>query len=203
MTSTALSSRTRVLLQLGTIALGLLALQPAMARKDDRQKPMNVEHADSFEGKYAPNSVTTLHGHVVISQGTMKVTGDLAKVYFDADQNVNRIEITGRPAHIEQLDDNGNLMTGDAGKLDYDNDQGIAVLSDHASIKQKGRGAAYGDKLTYNTRTSQMSGESAGDGMVHMTFLPKPATATPAPAQSAATAPAPAQSGPAPAQGHH
>ncbi|MDE3071496.1 MAG: lipopolysaccharide transport periplasmic protein LptA [Pseudomonadota bacterium] len=199
MTSTALSSRTRVLLRLGTIALGLLALSPAMARKDDRQKPMNVEHADSFDGKYAPNSVTTLHGHVVISQGTMKITGDLAKVYFDADQNVSRIEITGRPAHIEQLDDNGNLMTGDAGKLDYDNDQGIAVLSDHASIKQKGRGAAYGDKLTYDTRTSQMSGESAGDGMVHMTFLPKHAAA----AQPAPTAPAPAQSGPAPAPDHH
>lgn len=177
------------------IASGLLVLQPALARKDDRQKPMNVEHADSFDGFSAPNSITTLHGHVVISQGTMKVSGDLGKVYFDADQNVSRIEITGQPAHIQQLDDSGNLMTGDAGRLDYDNDKGIAVLIGNAVVKQQGRGEAHGDKLTYNTQTSQMSGESGGDGQVHMTFLPKPKTAAAAPA----AAPAPTQSTPAPA----
>jgi lipopolysaccharide export system protein LptA len=197
------------------IALGLLVLQPAMARKDDRQKPMNVEHADSFDGTYAPNSLITLHGHVLITQGTMKVTGDLAKVYLDADQNVNRIEVTGQQAHIEQLDDSGNLMTGDAANLDYDNDGGIAVLKGNAAIHQKGRGEAHGDKLTYNTQTSQMSGESGGDGMVHMTFLPKPKPTTPAagarpaattPAQNQPSAstpapPAPAGSSPKPPQG--
>ena len=182
------------------IALGLLVLQPAAARQDDRQKPMNVEHADSFDGKYAPNSMTTLHGHVVITQGTMKVTGDLAKVYFDADQNVNRIEITGQPAHIQQLDDSGNLMTGDAATLDYNNDQGIAVLRGNAVVRQKGRGEAHGDKLTYNTQTSQMSGESGGDGMVHMTFLPKPKPAAAArPAADGATVPAAPSSSAAPA----
>jgi len=177
--------------------LGLLVLQPALARKDDRQKPMNVDHADSFDGKYAPNSVVNLVGHVAISQGTMKVSGALAKVYFDADQNVNRVKITGKPAHIEQLDENGNLMTGEASSLDYDNTHGIAVLSGNAVIKQKGRGEAHGDKLTYNTETSEMSGESGGDGMVHMTFLPK------TPSTAPASKPAPSHSSPAPAQEQH
>lgn len=187
--------------------LGLLTLQPALARQDDRQKPMNVEHADSFDGKYAPNSVTNLRGHVLITQGTMKVTGDLAKVFFDADQNVNRVEITGKPAHIEQLDDAGNLMTGNATQLDYDNDRGIAVLTGHAVVNQKGRGEAHGDKLTYNTQTSEMSGQSNGDGQVHMTFLPKPKPAGSAPAAKPAAAsssstppatPAPATAGSVP-----
>ena len=81
--------------------------------------------------------------------------------------------ITGNPAHIEQLDDNGNLMPGDAATLDYDNVKGIAVLTGNAVVNQKGRGEAHGDKLTYNTKTSQMTGESGGDGLVHMIFQPK------------------------------
>lgn len=151
---------------------------------------MNVVHADSFSGFNAPNSITTLTGHVLITQGTMKVTGDLAKLYFDADQQVSRVVVTGKPAHIEQLDDSGNLMTGDALTLDYDNINAIAVLITNAVVHQQGRGEAHGDKLTYNTQTSYITGESNGDGRVHMTFLPKPhpvAPGKPAAAQQVAT----------------
>jgi lipopolysaccharide export system protein LptA len=167
---------------------------------------MNVVHADSFDGFNAPNSITTLTGHVLITQGTMKVTGDLAKLYFDADQQVSRVVVTGKPAHIEQLDDSGNLMTGEALTLDYDNIHGIAVLTTNAVVHQQGRGEAHGDKLTYNTQTSYITGESNGDGRVHMTFLPKPhpvtpgkpAASQPASASSAGTAPAPAPAGSSP-----
>jgi lipopolysaccharide export system protein LptA len=194
------------MLRLGLAVLGFLVLQPALAKKDDRSKPMNVEHADSFSGTSAANSITTLTGHVVITQGTLKVTGDLAKIYFDADQNISRIVITGQPAHIQQLDDSGNLMTGDAQTLDYDNIKGIAVLRTQAVVHQKGRGEAHGDKLTYNTQTAEMTGESNGSSGVRMTFLPKVKAAPagqsnpPSPAQSA---PAPARSSPSPAQEQH
>ncbi len=172
---------------LAIAVLGLLAAQPALARKSDRQQEMQVA-AKNFDGFQKPNSVSTLTGNVVITQGTLKATGAQAKVYFDADTQISRVVITGNPAHLEQLDDNGNLMLGDAATLDYDNLKGIAVLSGNASVTQKGRGEARGDRLTYNTETSQMTGESAGDGLVHMTFKPKPQpAATPAPASSSST----------------
>ena len=170
--------------------LGLLVLAPAQAKQTDRDQPMNVD-ASHFDGFQKPNSVSTLTGNVVIPQGALKPTGAQAKVYFDADTQISRVVITGSPAHLEQLDDNGNLMLGDAATLDYDNLNGIAVLSGKASVTQKGRGEAHGDRLTYNTETSQMTGESAGDGLVHMTFKPKPKPAGPA-------APAPAKSVPTP-----
>ena len=172
---------------------------------------MNVVHADSFDGFNAPNSITTLKGHVLLTQGTMKVTGDLAKIYTDADSQVKRVVVTGNPAHIQEIDDSGNLMTGDAAQLDYDNVNGIAVLTGHAVVHQQGRGEAHGDKLTYNTQTSYMTGSSGGDGLVHMIFLPKPkpAKATPAKPAAASSAaakttasPAAASSSPTPA-GHH
>ena len=126
---------------------------------------------------------------MVITQGTLKATGAQAKVYFDADSQISHVVITGNPAHLEQLDENNNLVLGDASTLNYDNLKGIAVLSGNASVTQKGRGDARGDTLTYNTETSQMTGESSGDGLVHMTFKPK---AKP----TDETAPAPAQSTP-------
>lgn len=194
MTSTARScqastARNRVRAALGLLALGLLALQPALARQGDRDKPADIV-ARSFDGAQQANGYITYKGQVKITQGTLKATGDLAKAYLDADNNVTRVVLTGNPAHIQQLDDAGNLMQGEAATIDYDNVKGIAVLTGNAVVKQQGRGEAHGDKLTYDTATSQMTGESAGDGLVHMIFQPKPKAggtkpAAPAPASSA------------------
>ena len=201
MTSTPRFHRAGASITLACLALGLLALLPASAKQSDRSQPMQV-NAKHFDGFQKPNSVSTLQGNVVITQGTLKATGDQAKVYFDADTQISRVVISSGPARIQQMDDNGNLMQGNAASIDYDNLNGIAVLSGNASVTQKGRGEAHGDKLTYNTQTSQMTGDSAGDGMVHMTFLPKPKPAG-VPASAAATsAPAPASSSATPAQGH-
>jgi lipopolysaccharide export system protein LptA len=151
-----------------------------VAKQSDRQQPMNfaAKHTDAYN---APNTVTTLQGSVKISQGTLLLTGDIAKIHLDADSQISQVVVTGSPAHIQQLDDSGNLMTGNAAKLDYDNIHGIAVLTGNASVKQQGRGEFHGDKLTYNTASSQITGDSGGDGLVHGVFLPKP---KPAPARA-------------------
>jgi lipopolysaccharide transport periplasmic protein LptA len=213
MTSMPHSRRVSASIRLACLALGLLTIAPVAAKQSDRSQPMQV-NAKRFDGFQKPDSVSTLQGNVVITQGTLKATGDQAKVYFDGNSQISRVVITSGPAHIEQLDDSGNLMQGNAASIDYDNIKGIAVLSGNASVTQKGRGEAHGDKLTYNTQTSQMTGDSAGDGMVHMTFLPKAkpaaapapaATPTVTPTDTPATAtsvPAPARSNAHAAQDH-
>lgn len=200
MTSIARSCQPSGIVKLALLGLGLLLLQPALARQDDREKPANIA-AKSFDATQQGNGVITYKGSVLLTQGTLKATASLAKAYLDADNSVTRVVLTGSQAHIEQLDDKGNLMQGAADSIDYDNVKQIAVLSGNASVKQKGRGEAQGDILTYNTQTSQMTGESNGDGLVHMTFQPKPKapaaaakpastpTATPAPAHSSSTPP--------------
>jgi len=177
-------------------ALGLLVLAPAQAKRTDRDQPMDVQ-ASHFDGFRKPNSTTTLKGNVVITQGSLKATGDLAKVHFDANAEIDSVVLTGSPAHLQQLDDNGNLMQGEAATIDYQVAKDFAVLQGRASITQQGRGEAHGDRLTYNTQTSEMTGDSGGDGRVHMVFKPKPKTGTAAPAAPAV--PAPAASAPAPA----
>lgn len=168
-------------------------------------------NATTTDGFNLPNTITTLTGKVVAVQGTLKMHGDKALVTIDGDTQISHIHVTmdapGKLAHVEQIDDAGNLMTGDGDVLDYDNISGIAILTGHAVVHQQGRGEAHGDKLTYNTQTSQMTGNSGEDGRVHMIFLPKtkpvppakPGAAKPAAAPAPAR-PAPAASTPAPAQ---
>lgn len=175
----------------------MLLLQPALARQDDRNQPIHVVHADSFDGYNEPNTVSTFTGKVLITQGTMKLTGEVAKLYTaKEDTSIDHMIVTGTPQkrpHIEQIDDNGNLMTGDADQLYYDNVNGIAILTGKAYVHQQNKGDTHSDKLTYNTQTGHMVGESGAAGPVTMTFLPKQKPlspsrhgASPAPAASAA-----------------
>jgi lipopolysaccharide export system protein LptA len=182
----------------GMLAVCSLAVLPALvvAKKSDRQQQMDyaAKHTDAFN---APNTVTTLQGQVKITQGTLLLTGDIAKIYLDADTQISHVIVTGKPAHIQQLDENNNLVTGDAAQLDYDHVHGIAVLTGSAVVKQMGRGQFSGDKLTYNTDTSQITGDSAGDGLVHGVFLPKPKPASAATPEKTSSPPA-TSSSPAP-----
>lgn len=161
----------------------LLALTPfaASAKKSDRQQVMNyaAKHTDAYN---APNTVTTLTGSVRITQGTMLLTGNIAKIYMDGAQQMSRVVVTGtpgHPAHIQELDENNNLMTGDAATLDYDAINDIVVLTGNAVVVQQCRGEFRGDKLTYNQNTSQITGDTGGDGLVHGVILPKNSTAAP------------------------
>jgi lipopolysaccharide export system protein LptA len=171
-------------------ALALILFLPyAHAKTGDRNQPMNST-GDLVSGFYAPNTTTTLTGHVVVTQGTMKATGDEAQVYLDANQQVSRIVVKGKPAHIQQLDDDNKLMTGEAPTLDYDNINGIAVLTPNGVVTEQDTGDVRADKLTYNTGTTY----ATGTGNVSATYLPKPKPDKAAPAASGSAAPAPASS---------
>lgn len=168
-------SHSRLGLQLLAVVIGLFVLSPAMAKKSDRSQTMQLKQ-DSFSGSYLPNSITTLTGHVLVTQGSTKLSGDLAKVYMGADQQMDRLVMTGKPAHIEEQNDNDQWMSGDAAQLDYDNVTGVAVLTGQATVRQQGHSDMRADKLTYNTQTYQVTGE----GNTRITLQPKIATAAPA-----------------------
>jgi lipopolysaccharide export system protein LptA len=198
MMSLTLSSRQRAIRLLLLTGAGFMAAASTTAiyaKTGDRNQPMNTSQ-DHLDGFNAPNTITTLTGNVLVTQGTMKAKGDLAKIYLDAGAQVSRIVMTGTPvAHIEQLDDNNNRMTGEAPTLDYDNINGIAVLYPHAHVTEQNTGESRADKITYDTNTTHFTGV----GNVSAIYYPKqkpvkganaePDKAKPAPADSAAAAP--------------
>lgn len=145
---------------------------PSHAKQADRQAPIatfaKITHA--YDGA---NAVTTLTGDVKVTQGSLLVTGDIAQLTLDADQQISRVVVTGHPAHIQQLDEQDRLVQGDALTLDYDNIRHIAVLTASAVVKVQGQGDVHGDRLTYDVDSTELIGQSIGDGMVHGSILPR------------------------------
>jgi lipopolysaccharide export system protein LptA len=191
----------------------LLACATAQATQADRDKPVNV-NANSFSGSQDSGKATFI-GNVRIDQGTLHADGDHGVGYFDQNNQVQRVVLTGTPAHMQQKLDDGAMMHGSADTIDYTVSQNTVVLTGDANVVQEGRGSFHGAKLVYNTDSGQINGEGGSGGQVHMTLQPRPknspaakpapattAGAAPAPASSS-TQPAPAASAPAPASSTH
>jgi len=163
--------------------LGLLLCGAVQARQSDRSQKIDVQgvHLDS---SYQPNGVTRIE-HAVITQGTLKASGDLATIYLDGQMAVKRVVFTGH-AHIQQEDDQGNLMSAQADAIDYDMPSGIATLTGQVQMHNAALGSFSGEKLVYNTSTGHMTAQGTSDKRVHLVFK---ARQQPAAASSAAKTP--------------
>jgi len=180
----------------------VLAAPGASALGTDRQQTMTTksDYSKLVQSSAKSPGMAYLRGNVLIVQGSMKASGAEATLHQhpdgaknaqgeDVSGSVQRIVLTGKPAHLEQQQDNGGgLMTADAAKIDYDSDTGIAVLTGGVKVVQQGRGTFNGEHMTYNTNTGEMeSADTASHTPITMTFEPKrkPAAATPKPAGDA------------------
>ena len=80
-----------------------LSLIPALAfaLPSDREQPINIEadHAqlDDEQG------VTQYKGNAILTQGTLRITGDIITFYFDEDQQIKKAVATGNLATYKQV----------------------------------------------------------------------------------------------------
>ena len=175
-----------------SVAIALtIASSIACALETDRQQPMNIDAHYQKSTQSQTNSandpdITRLDGNVVITQGSLKSTGDHATIYKNptgvADESGNiggirRIVITSKGAklaHLEQVHDGDcSLMTADAQNIDYNNVTGIAVLTKNVTVVQHGKSEFHGEKMTYNTLTGEMvGGDESAESHVHMVLQP-------------------------------
>ena len=195
---------------LAVLGVALTMSLPAAAKQSDRAQPTNVT-SKTFDGTQQQANSTQpgkviWTTNVVLTQGTLKITGDKATGYLDADNQIIRVIVDGNPATVQQMDDQDLLMRGHAANIDYKPDDaansgnGIAVLTGKAHVDKQTDAAdktklneSNGDKITYNTTNSTMTGESNGAEPVHMTFQPKnppPGAAPATPAKPPAAKPA-------------
>jgi len=149
---------------------------------EERRQPANPHTSGSrrFQNNTGKNSGTGIYtGHVVITQGSIRITADKA-VLLTQDNQVQSADITGTPATFQQRADNGVLAHGRAGEIIYNADKNLIVLRDNALVQQ-GQRQMTGDKIKYNTQTQHVvavGGKSSG-GRVNITLPPKAATAAP------------------------
>lgn len=83
--------------------VGLLAPYPnAAARNSNRAQPIELRaeqaEIDTIEG------VSVYRGNVVLTQGTLKITGEVMHIYYDPEsRELHRIVVEGHPATYRQL----------------------------------------------------------------------------------------------------
>ena len=85
------------------LLIGLLLLLPTLtwALPSDRQKPINIEadHAQ-MDDKIG---VTQYKGRAVLTQGTLRIEGDIITFYYDADKQLKKAVAQGKPAKYQQF----------------------------------------------------------------------------------------------------
>ncbi len=79
--------------------------------------------------------------------------------------------LTGSPATLKQVNDNGEPMNARASRIVYTLDSDVVVLTGGVVIEQA-RGNMRGERVTYDLKTGRLNGGGEG-GRVKMTILPK------------------------------
>ena len=150
-------------------ALALLLAGPAVAKSTDRNQPMDIgaAHADAV---LTDDGDAKLSGDVVITQGTLNVNADDAVVSRKGGE-IESVTLTGAPATLSQINDNGERMTAKAAKIVYNTLTDIIVMTGGVVVNQP-RGNLRGEMIKYDLTTGRLDG-GGGGGRVSMRILPK------------------------------
>ena len=150
-------------------ALALLIAGPALAKSTDRNQPMDIA-ADRTDAILTDDGDARLAGNVVITQGTLNVNADNALV-TRKNGDIDEVVLTGAPATLSQLNDNGERMTAKASKIVYTLSTDLIVMTGGVVVDQP-RGNLRGEMIKYDLTTGRLDG-GGGGGRVKMRILPK------------------------------
>lgn len=135
-----------LLLSIGTA----LCSAGAWALPSDRDQPIRVQ-ADSAEIDDR-KGVAVYRGGVVITQGTLKITGDTVTITQTADGDIDVFTSVGQPAYYEQKPAADKEVVKAYGlTIQYFAENERIVLLDQAKVIQEGN-TFEGEKIVYDTR---------------------------------------------------
>ncbi|UQY35990.1 lipopolysaccharide transport periplasmic protein LptA [Pseudomonas fulva] len=122
----------------------------AWALPSDRDQPIRVQ-ADSAELD-DKQGVAVYRGDVVITQGTMKITGDTVTITQNAQGDIDVFTSVGKPAYYEQKPAADKQIVKAYGlTIQYFAANERIVLIDQAKVVQEGN-TFEGEKIVYDTR---------------------------------------------------
>tara|TARA_R110002096_G_scaffold42642_6_gene114845 strand:+ start:3750 stop:4295 length:546 start_codon:yes stop_codon:yes gene_type:complete len=139
------------LLKASILLFAVAAAFDAAALATDSQQPIEIEadfaELDDQEGK------TIYVGNVVVTQGSIRMTGDKLKVNFSEDRDLEDVYLEGRPAYFKQTPDNGEDVEGEALLIEYHQLKSLLHLISKARLTQGDR-LFEGDRINYDTAKS-------------------------------------------------
>ncbi len=127
-----------------------LASAGAWALPSDREQPIRVQ-ADSAELDDR-KGVAVYHGDVVITQGSLKITGDTVTITQNKQGDIEVFTSVGKPAYYEQKPSADKDMVKAYGlTIQYFAPSERIVLIDQAKVIQEGN-TFEGEKIVYDTQ---------------------------------------------------
>jgi len=161
------------------LLLALALPMPVSALSTDSDQPMNIEadRVDIDDEK----GTNTFKGNVVITRGSIRISGDKVVVYRDKEKNLDKVHAVGKPAHFQQTPDNKSVpVVAEAEELFYDSVKEILIMRRNGKITQGGD-TFTGDHIIYDSKRNKITAKNTrsttstgtNKGRVHITIQPK------------------------------
>ncbi len=158
-----------------------IASTSALALSTDREQPIviNAKAVEADDRK----KVTVYRGDVVITQGTLRITGETVWVHFDDSNTITKAVSVGAPAKFRQLPDGKeDYMTADADRMEYHADKDVILLLGNARYGE-GKDKITAPRIIYDSRQGRVkaganpdggqTGDSDNSDRVRITITPK------------------------------
>jgi lipopolysaccharide export system protein LptA len=134
----------------------------AQALSSDREQPIVIEAAAAEADHRA--QVTIYRGDVVITQGTLRITGDTVWIHYDDANTITKAISVGKPAKFRQLTDGSeDYMTADAERMEYHADQDLILLLGNARYGE-GKDKITAPRIVYDSRRGRVKAGANADG---------------------------------------
>jgi lipopolysaccharide export system protein LptA len=130
----------------------------------DKDQPIEIEaNAAELDDQ---KGVTVYTGNVVVTQGSIRMTGDKMTVYYTKDNDLDTVIMLGQPATYRQLPDKSEVNDeAEALRMEFYNLKNLIVLIDNALVTQEGLRFS-GGRIEYDTENSKIRARGAPDKSV-------------------------------------
>ncbi len=153
------------------LMVSLLLPLRSWALSSDQDQPMNIE-ADRVELDDA-KGISTYHGSVKVTQGTLVLTGDLMTVYSKGN-DVQKVIMLGNPATYRQRPDGKDHdVRAKSKRMEYYTNPEHIILLKQAEVFQEGD-VLRSERIEYDMAKDQVNaGTSRPDERVRITIQPR------------------------------
>ena len=137
---------------------------PAWPLSTDNDQPIEIEaNAAELDDQ---KGVTIYTGNVVVTQGSIHMTGDKMTVYYTKDNDLDTVIMLGQPATYRQLPDKSEVNDeAEALRMEFYNLKNLIVLIDNALVTQEGLRFS-GNRIEYDTKNSKIRARGTAEGTV-------------------------------------
>ena len=146
-------------LKLFFILLLMLSGNYAYALSTDKQQDIEIE-ADTAEMDDI-KGITIYRGNVIVTQGSIRMTGHTMTVYFDDNDDMELVIMQGNPATYRQLPDDSDIYDeAEALQMEYYALKDFVILIDKAVVTQEDSKMS-GSRIEYDTVLSQVKAKGS------------------------------------------